>query len=128
LLADGPFSVFEFSPDACKAIQERVAADVEAQIADKQLTPMIMPFGPESSMCEPERVRVCGTFFSEADAQTLEPWAQLQAGFWLRELAGDCDAVTAGFNFRVSSTSDECLDVSAGWTCSDDNVTFPPCK
>ncbi|GLC36445.1 hypothetical protein PLESTM_000447300 [Pleodorina starrii] len=92
------------------------------------LRPMLVNFTANPLLCEPGAIHVCGTFYSEHDARQLEPWMRLQAGFWLRYLAGDCNAVTAGYNFRIQSNPKDCLDVDAGWTCAPENTTFPPCK
>jgi hypothetical protein len=123
-----PYSIFTFSRESCLAVQSQIANDFIAQIANRSLTPMLVNFSIDASLCQPRQVSVCGSFVSEAEARQLEPWAGLQAPFWLHSLTGDCDAVTAGYNFRLQSDSNWCLDVDVGSSCRPDDVTFPHCK
>ncbi|GLC60654.1 hypothetical protein PLESTB_001652600 [Pleodorina starrii] len=123
-----PKAAFEFTEEQCLFIQSRIASEVPAQIAALGLHPMLVNFTANTRLCEPGEINVCGTFYSKQDAKQLEPWMGLQAKFWLQYLAGDCNAVTAGYNFRIKSNPNDCLDVDAGWTCAPENTTFPPCQ
>jgi hypothetical protein len=128
LVSSTPYPLFVFSEDSCRAVQERIASDFTAQITAMGLMPMVDNFTVDSNLCGPETVRICGSFFSAEVAKQLEQWANLQATFWLRSLIGDCNAIDAGFTFRMISDTAECMNLGAAWTCSPDTVTFPPCQ
>ncbi|GIL60116.1 hypothetical protein Vafri_14751 [Volvox africanus] len=123
-----PDVFFNFSEEACLTVQALIANDVALGLQSLGLMPMVVNFKADRTLCEPQKVRACGSFFSEEEARMLEPWARDQARFWLASLVDDCSPLTSGLTFRLTTNPVKCLAVDATFSCSPPNVTFPPCK
>ncbi|GIM07806.1 hypothetical protein Vretimale_11877, partial [Volvox reticuliferus] len=123
-----PDVFFHFSEEACLTVQALIANDVTMALEALGLMPMVVNFNTDPKLCEPQKVKACGSFFSEEEARKLEPWARDQARFWLGSLVDDCSPLTSGLTFRLTTNPVTCLDVDVTFSCSPPNVTFPPCK
>ncbi|GIL56727.1 hypothetical protein Vafri_12042 [Volvox africanus] len=122
---------YRFDAATCATIQQQIADAMNAALSASNITPVFMPFAPNSTTCSDDTVRTCGVF-NGLEVSTLESLFREVSGlmsYFIDVAAGGnvCNPQLEGYSVEITTEDNPCLDVSQSASCYLPPTPFPNC-
>ncbi|GIL56731.1 hypothetical protein Vafri_12042 [Volvox africanus] len=122
---------YRFDAATCATIQQQIADAMNAALSASNITPVFMPFAPNSTTCSDDTVRTCGVF-NGLEVSALESLftavSDLMSYFIEVASSGNvCNPQLERYTVEITTEDNPCLDVSQSASCYLPSTPFPNC-